>query len=196
MRPSLIGQFIAAMLRRLGLFFAARYSDASRKLTNYVMAITDRERLAVRQFLHFHTALGWRCAMRLMPILAFLALSSMWGGSVQAGPTYSPAEVAYVSEVSGRVVAFEQGKPMLLDVLDVVADQTQLDLLANSELQICHSRLRQIFVLKGPLRAMISQNGVRVGNGKVLVRSTGTCATPTAPTAHGGLVSRAILRAP
>ena len=134
--------------------------------------------------------------LRLMPILPFLALSSIWGGPVQAGPTYSPAEVAYVSEVSGRVVAFEQGKPTLLDALDVVGDQTRLDLLANSELQICHSRLRQTFVLKGPLRAMISHDGVTVDNGRVLVRSTGTCATPTTPTAQGGLISRTILRAP
>jgi hypothetical protein len=134
--------------------------------------------------------------MRLMPILAVLALSSIWGGSVEAGPTLSSAEVAYVSEVSGRVVAFGQGKPILLDALDVVADQTRLNLLANSELQICHSRLRQIFVLRGPLTAVISQDGVTVGNGKMLVTSTGTCAIPTASTSHGGLVSRAILRAP
>jgi hypothetical protein len=134
--------------------------------------------------------------MRLMPTMAVLALSSMWSGSVEAGPTYAPAEVAYVSEVSGRVVAFGQGRPMLLDVLDVVADQTRLDLLANSELQICHSRMRQIFVLRGPLKAMISQDGVTVDNGKRVVVSTGTCAAPTASRSSGGLVSRGVSRAP
>jgi hypothetical protein len=134
--------------------------------------------------------------MRLMPILAVVTLWSIWGGSVEAGPTLSPTEVAYVSEVRGRVVAFGQGRPLLLDALDVVADQTRLNLLANSELQICHSRLRQIFVLRGPLTAVISQDGVTVGNGKMPVTSTGTCAVPTASTSHGGLVLRAILRAP
>ena len=134
--------------------------------------------------------------MRLMLMMAVLTLSSMWSGSVEAGPTYAPAEVAYVSEVSGRVVAFGQGRPMLLDVLDVVADQTRLDLLANSELQICHSRMRQVFVLRGPLKAMISQDGVTIDNGKRVVVSTGTCAAPTASRSDGGLVSRGVSRAP
>ena len=134
--------------------------------------------------------------MRLMLMMAVLTLSSMWSGSVEAGPTYAPAEVAYVSEVSGRVVAFGQGRPMLLDVLDVVADQTRLDLLANSELQICHSRMRQVFVLRGPLKAMISQDGVTIDNGKRVIVSTGTCAAPTASRSYGGLVSRGVSRAP
>jgi hypothetical protein len=41
--------------------------------------------------------------MRLMPIVTVVTLLSIWGGSVEAGPTLSPAEVAYVSEVRGRV---------------------------------------------------------------------------------------------
>jgi hypothetical protein len=49
--------------------------------------------------------------MRLWSVMAVLALSSMWGDLVEAGPTYSATEIAYVSEVSGRVVAFMQGRP-------------------------------------------------------------------------------------
>ena len=63
--------------------------------------------------------------MRLLSVMAVLALSSMWGDLVKAGPTYSATEIAYVSEVSGRVVAFMQGRPTFLDALDVVADQTR-----------------------------------------------------------------------
>ena len=134
--------------------------------------------------------------MRLLTSMAVLALSCMWCGSVQAGPTYSATEVAYVSDVSGRVVAFIQGRPMLLDALDVVADQTRLDLLANSELRICHSRTQQAFILQGPLTATISQDGLTIDNGKRVVVSTERCAAPTASKYQGGLVSRAVSRAP
>ena len=74
--------------------------------------------------------------MRVISTMIVLTLSSMWGGSVEAGPTYSTTEVAYVSEVSGRVVALMQGRPTLLDTLDVFTDQTRIDLLANSERNI------------------------------------------------------------
>jgi hypothetical protein len=133
--------------------------------------------------------------MRLLSMMAVLALSSLWAGSVHAGPTYPETEVAYVSEVSGRVVAFVQGRPTLLDTLDVVADQTRLDLLANSDLRICHSRTNQVFVLRGPLTAMISQEGVAIDNGKRVVASTETCVAPTVSRSQGGLISRAVLRA-
>jgi hypothetical protein len=127
--------------------------------------------------------------MRLWSVMAVLALSSMWGDLVEAGPTYS-TEIAYVSDVSGHVVAFVQGRPTLLDALDVVADQTRLDLLANSELRICHSRTQQVFILKGPLTATISQDGLTIDNGKRVVVSTERCAAPTVPISKGGIVLR------
>jgi hypothetical protein len=135
---------------------------------------------------------GWECAMRLLSVMAVLALSSTWAASVEAGQTYSPTEFAYVSEVSGRVVAFMQGRPMLLDALDVVADQTRIDLLANSELRICHSQTHQVFTLKGPLTAMIEQGGLTIENGKRAVASTGSCAAPTASIHGGGFVARGV----
>jgi hypothetical protein len=130
--------------------------------------------------------------MRLWSLMAVLALSSMWIDSVEAGPTVSATEVAYVSEVSGRVVAHMQGRPTFLDALDVVADQTRIDLQANSELQICHSRTHQVFTLKGPLTAMIEQGGVTIENGRRAVASTGSCAAPTASIFHGGIVARGV----
>jgi len=132
----------------------------------------------------------------MLSMMSVLALSSMWVGSVEAGPTYSATEVAYVSEVSGRVVAFMEGRPTLLDALDVVADQTRLDLLANSELRVCHSQTNRVFVLKGPLTAMISQKGVIADNGKRAIVSAETCAAPTVSRHQGGFISRAVSRAP
>ena len=125
-------------------------------------------------------------------VMAVLALSYMWGGSVQAGPTHSATEVAYVSDVSGHVVALVQGRPTLLDALDVVADQTRIDLQANSELRICHSRTQQVFTLNGPLTAMIEQSGVTVENGRRAVASTGSCTGPTASIVPGGFVARGV----
>ena len=137
-------------------------------------------------------ALGWECAMRLLSMMIVLTLSSMWGGSVEAGPTYSTTEVAYVSEVSGRVVALMQGRPTLLDTLDVFTDQTRIDLLANSELRICHSRTHQVFILKGPLTARIEQGGVTTGNGTRTAAASGSCAAPTSSRFNGGIVTRGV----
>jgi hypothetical protein len=135
--------------------------------------------------------LGWECAMRLLSMMILLTLSTMWGGSVEAGPI-STTEVAYVSEVSGRVVALMQGRPTLLDALDVVTDQTRIDLLANSELRICHSQMRQVFILKGPLTARIEQGGVTTENGTRAAAASGACAAPTSSTHNGGIVTRGV----
>jgi hypothetical protein len=72
------------------------------------------------------------------------------------------ADVAYVEDVSGRVVAFAQGKPILLNAFDTITDRTRLDLQANSELRICHYPTRQFLTLKGPLTASISRDGLRL----------------------------------
>jgi hypothetical protein len=130
--------------------------------------------------------------MRLISTLIVLILSTMWGGSAEAGPTSSATEVAYVSEVSGRVVALMQGRPTLLDALDVVTDQTRIDLLANSELRLCHSRTRQVFILKGPLTARIEQGGVTTENGTRTAAASGSCAAPTTSTFNGGIVTRGV----
>jgi hypothetical protein len=124
--------------------------------------------------------------------LAALLLSAIGAG---AGPAYAAAhenvaDVAYVEDVSGRVVAFSAGKPTLLDALDVVSDRTRLDLQANSELRICHYQTRQFLTLKGPLRASISVDGVVVENAKTALAGAGSCAAPVVSTFQGGIVSR------
>ena len=129
-------------------------------------------------------------------LAALLLLSAIGAG---AGPAYAAAQdaaqgnvadVAYVEDVSGRVVAFSAGKPVLLDALDVVSDRTRLDLQANSELRICHYQTRQLLTLKGPLRASISVDGVVVENAKTALAGAGSCAAPVVSTFQGGIVSR------
>jgi hypothetical protein len=130
-------------------------------------------------------------------LLALLLLSAM-GAFPAAGPAHSAAvkeiaaDVAYVEDVSGHAVAFSQGKPALLDALDILSDRTRLDLQANSELRICHYRTHQLLVLKGPLRASVSADGVAVENGKAVVASAGACAAPVVSTFQGGLVARGL----
>jgi hypothetical protein len=102
------------------------------------------------------------------------------------------SEVAYVETVSGRVVALTQGKPTLLDVLDLIREGTAVTLQAQSELRLCHYRLGRMLNLKGPLRASITLAGMTADDGKPLAASTEACAAPSMSLVQGGIVSRAI----
>jgi hypothetical protein len=129
-------------------------------------------------------------------IKAVVVLSSVCMG-VSVGIPRSAAQtslsdVAYVESVSGRVTASAQGSPTLLDVLDIVGDQTRLDLPANSELRLCHYKARKLLTLKGPLRASITASGVTPEGGKAIAASTESCAAPVMSTFQGGVVSRNI----
>jgi hypothetical protein len=122
-------------------------------------------------------------------------LSSAIAAAVEASPLYATRdanEVAIVENVSGHVVAFSTGKPKpaLLEALAVVGDGTRLDLQADSELGICHYQTRQFLMLRGPLRASISREGVAVVNGKPATVA-GSCAAPvSSPALTGGVVLR------
>jgi hypothetical protein len=120
---------------------------------------------------------------------ALLMGVGLGGGSALAGLD-AATDVAHVEYLTGRVVAFAQGRPNLLDVLDTINDRTQLDLLANSELQICHYQTHQLLTLKGPIRVSVSREGVTVESGKAVITVAGSCATPVVSTFHGGLVAR------
>jgi hypothetical protein len=122
-------------------------------------------------------------------------LASTLGVSLGLGITRSAAqagatEVAYVEAVRGHVVAASQGKPMLLEELDVVGDRTQLDLQANSELHICHYATRKLLTLRGPLRVLVSASGVTAESGPALKAPSETCVAPVVSTFQGGLVTR------
>jgi hypothetical protein len=101
-------------------------------------------------------------------------------------------EVAFVENVSGRVVALAAAKPTLLDALDVVTDGTRLDLQPNSELRICHYQMRQYVTLRGPVRASISRDGVVVESSKSAVTAAGACAAPSDSSFQGGIVMRGL----
>lgn len=135
-----------------------------------------------------------RCGESVATVLglaaAVLLLPAIGAGAAHAAGAQDAAEVAYVEEVSGRVVAFANGKPTLLDALDVISDRTRLDLQANSELRLCHYQTLQLLTLKGPLRASISRDGVTAETGKAAGASTGSCVAPVVSTFQGGLVSR------
>ena len=103
-------------------------------------------------------------------------------------------EVGFVEAVVGRVVAFAERTPVLLDVLDTIRDRTRLDLQAGSELSICHYRTHRLLTLKGPARAFISADGVAAENSKPVVASGGTCTTPVVSNFQGGLVTRGLAR--
>jgi hypothetical protein len=129
-------------------------------------------------------------------VAALLLLSAI---AASAGPAQAAAQVAaqdniadvaYVEDVSGRVVAFAAGKPILLEALDVVSERTRLDLQANSQLRICHYPTRQLLTLKGPLRASISRDGVAVENGKPTLAAAEACTAPVVSTFQGGIISR------
>jgi hypothetical protein len=114
-------------------------------------------------------------------------------GTISASEAQETAsDVAYVEAVTGNVVAAAQGKPVLLDVLDVIGDRTRLDLTANSELRLCHYQLRKLVSLKGPLRASVSAAGVTIENGKAVAPSAESCAVPVISTLQGGFVTRNI----
>ena len=127
-------------------------------------------------------------AALLLPAIA-LGLGS---SPASAAAEDTANDVAYVAEVSGRVVASSQGKPTLLDALDIISDRTRLDLQANSELRICHYRSQQLLSLKGPLKASISRDGVTVEGSKAAAASAGPCTAPIVSTFQGGIVSRGL----
>jgi hypothetical protein len=115
------------------------------------------------------------------------AVSAASGGSAPAGaqpaalPAPAPTQytnIAFVEAVSGRVLAFARGKPSLLGNSDIVTDHTQLDLQANSELRLCHYRGNRLLTLRGPLRAMVSADGVTDESGRAVDAAAGTCTSP------------------
>ena len=105
-------------------------------------------------------------------------------------------EVAFVESVTGRAVAMVQGKPALLDSLDTINEGTRVDLLAKSELRICHYQKQKIVNVAGPQKISVSQAGVTGDNGKEIVASGESCVRPTMSTFQGGFIARTAAVAP
>ena len=138
--------------------------------------------------MHEGTARKILVTVVLLPVIGLGVAKGVANSAAQG----AAAEVAYVEAVSGRVIASYEGKPSLLDVLDVISDPTRLDLQANSELRVCHYRTRKILSLRGPLRVSISASNVTTENGKAVGATAETCAAPMVSTFQGGIVSRNI----
>jgi hypothetical protein len=134
-----------------------------------------------------------KTAKRLMKALLLCAAIGLAADGVsQSAAQGTATDVAYVETVSGGVVASSQGTLTTLDALDIIGDQTRLNLQANSELRICHYRTRKIVRLSGPLRAAISASGVTAESGKAIDPTSETCAAPVVSTFQGGFVTRNI----
>ena len=129
--------------------------------------------------------------VQAVAILSAIGLG-LGGGMSHSAAQGTTSDVAYVEAVNGRVLASTQESPTLLDVLDVIGDRTRLDLPANSELRLCHYRMRKLVTLRGPLRASISAAGVTAESGKTIAASAEACAEPVVSTFQGGVVSRNI----
>ena len=129
---------------------------------------------------------------KVIPTGMLLSALSVALVSGSASAAQEAIEVAFVENVSGRVVALAAAKPTLLDALDVVTDGTRLDLQPNSELRICHYQLRQYLTLRGPMRASVSRDGVVVEGNKSAVTVAGSCAAPSDSSFQGGIVMRGL----
>ena len=100
-------------------------------------------------------------------------------------------DVAFVETVTGRVIAFASGTPVLLGPLDVIADRTRVDVLVNSELRLCQYRTSRFLTVKGPARIIVSVDGINVEAGKAVV-SRDACGSVEASAHQGGLVARGV----
>jgi hypothetical protein len=101
-------------------------------------------------------------------------------------------DVAFVETVTGRVVAFASGAPTLLSPSEVITNRTRVDVLANSELRLCHYQTSRFFTVKGPARMIVSVDGINVEAGKSVELSRETCGLVEASAHQGGLVARGV----
>src|SRR5215471_8052006 len=92
-------------------------------------------------------------ATRVAVVFSAIGLGGVFGFSPAAA---QEADIGYVAAVTGRVVALVRGTPSLLDTADVISDRTRLDVLANSELQVCHYGLQRSVTMTGPARVTVS----------------------------------------
>jgi hypothetical protein len=128
-----------------------------------------------------------------MMIRAAVVFATVLGAGLSpAAAQEARTDVAFVEAVSGRVVGFARGAPVLVDNLDVIGERTRLDLLGNSELRLCHYGMRRFLTVKGPARVTASAEGITVEFGKAAQISDEACAVATASTFSGGFVARGV----
>jgi hypothetical protein len=122
--------------------------------------------------------------------VVFSTVLGVFSGLSPSAAQEAATDVAYVEAVSGRVVAFARGTPNLVGALDVVSDRMRFDLLANSELRLCHYGVPRFVTVRGPARATVSADGITVEAGKTAEVSQETCAVAQASKFQGGFLAR------
>jgi hypothetical protein len=125
-------------------------------------------------------------------LVLFALGSGVLGGLSLALAEMVVTDVAYVASVKGRAVALTQGKPTLLEELDIIDEWTRLEILANSELRLCHNRDQRLLTLKGPLRVSVSAYGVTAENGQQISGPGERCVKPAVSTFQGGSLVRSV----
>jgi hypothetical protein len=124
---------------------------------------------------------------------AAVAIAWMVWGLAPLAAQEASRDVAFVEAATGRVVALASGAPALLGPLDVITDRTRVDVLAGSELRICHYLTARFLTVKGPARIMVLANGVSVETGKPADVSRERCNPPQATgSTQGGMVARGV----
>src|SRR5262249_54089032 len=127
-------------------------------------------------------------------IKAGVVVSAVFGAFSGVSPSMAQqaaSDVAYVEAVSGRVVAAAaRGTPVLVQSLDVISDQTRFDLLANSQLRLCHYHTRRFVTVTGPARVMVSADSLTIEAGKEAEVSQDGCGFALASKFQGGFVAR------
>ena len=101
------------------------------------------------------------------------------------------SDVAFVETVTGQAVALVSGRPTLLGSSEVITNRTRVDVLANSELRLCHYQASRFLTVKGPARIIVSVDGVSVEAGKAVV-ARDACGSVEASAHQGGLVARGV----
>jgi hypothetical protein len=102
------------------------------------------------------------------------------------------SDVAFVETLTGQAVALVSGRPTLLGPSEVITNRTRVDVLANSELRLCHYQTSRFFTVKGPARMIVSVDGINVEAGKSVELSRETCGLVEASAHQGGLVARGV----
>jgi hypothetical protein len=126
------------------------------------------------------------------PAVVLATVLGVFSGLSPLAAQEAATDVAYVEAVRGRVIAFARGTPILVDTLDIISDRTRFDLLANSELRLCHYGVRRFLTMRGPARVTVAADGITVEAGKPIEISQETCAVVQASKFQGGFVARGV----
>jgi hypothetical protein len=131
-------------------------------------------------------------ASAIRAVIIFATLLGAGSGLSPSAAQELSTDVGFVEAVSGRVVAMTRGTPVLVDVSDVISDRTRFDLLANSELNLCHYRIGRFITLRGPARIIVSKDGITVQAGHPVDVSQETCTVVQESKFQGGIVARGV----